>query len=248
MPKVHVTPVEEGIFRLTMDDPKNGNRLGEELYRELMSALEDLSRDGNLKVLIISGRKDVFCAGGSLDFLRKLAVGKTDERDLFALPHRLLSFPLPIIAEMQGHAVGGGLTLALFCDITVAAEGSRYGVNFTSMGFTPGMGTTAVLPALAGHHFAVEMIFTAKIYKGKELRGRGLFNYVVPACDVSGMVTDIARRMAEKPRYVLEMLKDTMSLPRRRALQSAMTSEQMMHKTCFGQPGTAELIETSYLR
>lgn len=137
--------------------------------------------------------------------------------------------------------------LALCCDILVASESSRYGVNFTNMGFTPGMGTTSLLPALVGHHFASEMMLTGKLYKGRELKGRGLFNYVVPAEEVLDVSLDIARRIAEKPRHVIEMLKETLSLPRRQALQEAVSREHLMHKICFSRSDTAAHIESTYL-
>ncbi|MGH2414367.1 MAG: polyketide synthase, partial [Microcystaceae cyanobacterium] len=212
MSKVSVINLEEGIFQLKIDDPENQNRLGEELFNELMAALKNLKNEPTLKVLVLTGCKDVFCAGGSLEFLRKLVAEKTEKKNLFTLPNLMINFPVPIIGALQGHAVGGGLTLALCCDILVANQSSRYGVNFTNVGFTPGLGTTSVLPAMVGYHFASEMIFTGKLYKGRELKERGLFNYVVPVEQVMDLAMHIARSIAEKPKYLLEMLKSTLSL------------------------------------
>ena len=247
MSKVLVTNLEEGIFQLQINDPENKNRLDEELFSEWMAALSTITREPTLKVLIVTGHKDVFCAGGSLEELRKLATGKAELKDLYTLPNLMLNFPVPIIGALSGHAVGGGLILALCCDILVASQSSRYGVNFTNMGFTPGLGTTSLLPALVGYNFASEMILTGKLYKGKELKERGLFNYVVPVEQVMDVALDMARRIAEKPRYVIEMIKDTLSLPRRQALQDAMSREHLMHKICFTHPDTLALIEANYL-
>ncbi len=247
MSKILVTCVEEGIFQLKIDDPENENRLSEELFSEFIGTLANLATESTLKVLMLVGNQDVFCAGASLEFLEKLAAGKANEKNLFVLPNQMLNFPVPIIGALQGHAVGGGLTLALCCDSLVASQSSRYGMNYTNMGFTPGMGTTSILPVLVGHHFASEMIFTGKLYKGKELKDRGLFNYVVPADEVMDLALDLARRMAEKPRHILEMLKDILSLPRRQALQEAVSREHLMHKICFGYSETASLIEATYL-
>ena len=248
MNRIRISDAGRGIFKLTMDDPENSNRLGEELFHEIIATLSGLSGNDNIKVLIISGRKDAFCTGGSIDLLRKLATRKIDERILFSLPNQLIEFPVPIVAEMEGHAIGSGLILGLYCEMSVAAEESRYGANFTDLGFTPGMGTTTVLPAAAGYQFANEMILTAKLYRGKELKERKLFNYVVPAEDVSVISMDIAKRVAEKPRHVLKMLKTTMSSPKRLALQSAMSHEQLMLDACFGYAETTDLIEQNYLK
>jgi polyketide biosynthesis enoyl-CoA hydratase PksI len=246
MSNIYVTPTEEGIYQLKIVAPENGNRLSQELCAEFLTALASLTGEPSLKVLILTGGKDVFCAGATLEMLKQISIGSADVKDLL-LPEKILSFPAPVIGALEGHAVGGGLTLALCCDILVASESSRYGVNFTNMGFTPGMGTTSLLPVLAGHHFASEMILTGKLYKGRELRERGLFNYVVPREEVMEVALDIARRIAEKPRHVLEMLKNTLSLPRRQALQEAMFREHLMHKICFSRPDTAAHIEAAYL-
>jgi len=142
--------------------------------------------------------------------------------------------------------VGGGLALAICCDILVGAEAARYGFNFTDMGFTPGMGTTSLLPAMTGHSFAMEMLLTAKYYKGRELKGRGLFSHIVRSEEVRETTWNIARAMAEKPRPVLEMVKDTLTMPRRIALQEALSRERLMHKLSFNQPDIWSAIRGSY--
>src|SRR6185295_5988387 len=102
--------------------------------------------------------------------------------------------------------------------------------------FTPGMGTTALLPALVGSAFAAEMLLTGKFYKGRELNGRGLFNHVVPRDQVMPLARDLARSIALKQRPVLEMIKDALATSRRVALQEALSRERMMHKASFGDP------------
>ncbi|WP_218081865.1 polyketide synthase [Anthocerotibacter panamensis] len=245
--RVTITGLEEGVFQLKMDDPELENRLSGELAADLVAALDRLEQEPSLKVLLLAGRREVFSAGGSLDLLDRLVQGTLEEKSLFVLPNRVLHFPVPVIGVLEGHAVGGGLMLALCCDLIVAATNSRYGVNFTDLGFTPGLGTTTLLPALIAPVLAREMIFTAKLFRGSELRDRGLFNYVVPAAEVPEVALDLARRIAPKPRHVLEMLKDSLALPRRLALQEAMTHEQLMHRVCFSRPDTARHIHENYL-
>jgi polyketide biosynthesis enoyl-CoA hydratase PksI len=236
-----------GICELRMDDPANGNRLTESLCRGLMDALDRLALDQTVKVLILSGRKDVFSGGAPLEALRKISFGIVHVKDL-ELPAKLLGFPLPILAAVEGHAVGGGLALAICCDISVAAENRRYGANFTDLGFTPGMGTTGLLPLLVGASFAAEMMITAKFYKGKELRGRSLFTHVVADEQVRQVTIDIAERMAEKPRHVLSMLKESLAAPRLAALKQALQREHEMHERCFADPATKEIIERNYIK
>lgn len=247
MANISTTHLEEGVFQLQMDAPETNNQLNAEMIEALSVALTTLSNESTLKVLILRGRKDIFCAGGTLDMLNNLSSGQTSVKALLQpLIGHIFGFPVPIIGALEGHALGGGLMLALFCDILVAAEKSRYGANFTSLGFTPGMGATSLLPALVGHHFASEMLFSAKLYRGRELKGRGLFNHIVPADDVMNVALDIALRIAEKPPHVLNMLKETLSRPRRQALEDALYREHLMHEICFADPETKALIEATY--
>ena len=245
--RVTVSCLEAGIYQLRLDDPATGNRLGIELAAEVSQALTQLEGEAALKVLLLAGSAEVFSAGGDRGVLDGLAGGQLDEGSLFALPTQLLQFPLPVIAVLEGHAVGGGLMLALCCDLLVASQTSRYGLNFTDLGFTPGMGATTLLPALVAPAFANEMLFTARLYRGTELRDRGLFNYVVAAEQVPTVALDLARRIAPKPRRVLTMLKDALALPRRHALQEARLREPLMQRVCFGDPATAQHIQENYL-
>jgi polyketide biosynthesis enoyl-CoA hydratase PksI len=154
---------------------------------------------------------------------------------------------VPMIAALEGHAVGAGLAVALCCDIVVASESARYGANFTGMGFTPGVGVTSLLPALVGYGFAVEMMMTAKLYKGRELMERRLFTHVVPGGEVLALAMDIAQRIAERPRHILTMLKAELALPRRHMLMEALAREHTMHQICFSRSETRALIEEGYV-
>lgn len=244
---VQTATIEPGIARLAICDPEGENHLSHELVEELMAALERLAHDPSLKVLVITGTTGIWCAGGTLRLLKAMVAGEYDERRLLALSDRLLRFPVPVIGALEGHAVGGGLALALCCDVLVAAENRRYGVNSASMGFAPAMGLTALLPAAVGHHVASEMIFTGKYYRGRELAERRLFNAVVPGDEVLDLALELAERIAEKPRHVLELLKDTLALPKRHALQDAISREPVLNRICFDHPGIEAMLDATYL-
>jgi polyketide biosynthesis enoyl-CoA hydratase PksI len=243
---VRVERIEEGVVEVRLDDAANQNRLTEPLCRKLMDALSSLQSDRNVKVVLLSGRPDVFCGGATQEALASVSSGKVNALDLL-LPTQMLAFPVPIVGALTGHAVGGGFAIALCCDLMVASETSRYGANFTDLGFTPGMGVTALLPALIGHHLAMEMMATARLYRGAELRDRALFNRVVPSNEVYAVALDIARRIAEKPRHVLEMLKGTLAVDRRRLLDRGMWTEHLMHRISFNHPDATRSITENYL-
>lgn len=243
---VRIAELEPGIVEMTLDDAEHENRLSDRLCDEFLIALAHLAKQPDLKVVILRGRPDVFCAGATMEALQRVLSGQLHVKDLL-LSRPMLNFPVPIIGALEGHAVGGGLVLALCCDLVVAASGKRYSMNFARMGFTPAMGTTALLPAAVGSTIAAEMMMTAKYYKGHEIDGMHLFNYVVPADQVFDIALDLAQRIAEKPRPVLELSKESLALPRRQLLQAAMSREHLMHKVCFSQAEVAAIIGETYV-
>src|SRR5512145_961369 len=226
--KVSIVPLHSGIFQLNINDPGTKNRISAALCREFSAALDILAAEPTLNVLILGGSPEVFCAGASLEFIKELEASADNEALIVRLAEQTLRFPLPLIGALEGHAVGGGLVLGLCCDMVVAAEERRYGLNFTSFGLTPGMGATGLLPALAGYQLASEMLMTARFYRGSDLKGRGLFNYVVPSADVQAMAVDLAGRIADKPRQVLTLLKETLSLSRCQTLHASVSRELLM--------------------
>ncbi len=243
---IRIAELEPGIVEMTLDDAEHENRLSDRLCDEFLIALAQLAQQPTLKVVILRGRRDVFCAGATMEALQRVLSGQLHVKDLL-LSRPMLTFPVPIIGALEGHAVGGGLVLALCCDLVVAASGKRYSMNFARMGFTPAMGTTALLPAAVGSNIAAEMMLTAKYYKGHEIDGMHLFNYVVPADQVFDTALDLAQRIAEKPRYVLELSKESLALPRRQLLQAAMSREHLMHQVCFSQAEVAAIIGETYV-
>jgi polyketide biosynthesis enoyl-CoA hydratase PksI len=243
---IKVKTERAGITEVIMDDPRGKNYLGPELCEGLFHCLEEIKREPSLRVVLLRGNTNVFSGGAPREVLEGIFGGQIVVKDA-DIPMHMLRFPLPIIAVLEGSAVGGGLTLALCCDITVAAENQRYGSNFADMGFTPALGTTTILPTLVGWDFAAEMMMTAKPYKARELHGRGLFTHILPSAEVYPKALEIACRIAEKERHVLELLKQTLATPRLQALQPAMLQEHLMHQLCFSRPETERIIKENYL-
>ena len=242
MPLVTIERSEAGIAVLRLCDSRNENALTGEFCAVWLDEMHGLALDSELRVLLIAGLPTVFCSGASSAALEMLSNGSFDVRDL-EIPDRILGFPVPVIAAMEGHAVGGGLVAALSCDLVVAASEKRYGLNFTELGFTPGMGITGLLPALAGHHLASEMLLTGRFFRGDDLARRGLFNAALPSVEVFAHALDLARQLTSKPRHVLEMTKSALAEPRRVILAEATSREHLMHRICFSPPKPAARCE-----
>ena len=181
-----------------MNDKEGKNIFTDDFINQFLVALQKIEEDGESKVLILRGLLDVFCGGADLETLKKLSQGEMAVKDLL-LSEKLLNFPLPVISACEGHAMGGGLVLALVSDIVIFSQQSRYGIVFMNMGFTPGMGTTTLLQEMVGAFIANEMMFTGKRFKGKELIDKGTnINYILPKDKVMDKAKDIAMQIAEK--------------------------------------------------
>lgn len=242
--RIHLAIDEAGVAVLTLDDPAERNALGEAFVEELTAKLAQLD-DERVRCCILRGADEIFCAGGHKEMLVALASGKVAASDIM-VSRAVLEVPVPIIAAMEGHAVGGGLTLGLCCDIVLMAEESSYGCSFMNMGFTPGMGTTRLLSLAVGEYVAAEMMYGGKFFRGTHFVGRSQINYVLPKSKVFARAEKVARAIAEKPRASLVLLKRALSLPKRQLFEEARTSESFMHELSFAQEETRALIEEYY--
>lgn len=237
---------ENNIAYLKMNDVENKNIFSNSFIKGFLETMDFLEANYKPHCLVLSGMESVFCAGAEKDTLIDLSNGKIDVKDLL-MSERLVNTDYPVIAAMEGHAMGGGLVLALCSDIVIAARESRYGAVFMNMGFTPGMGTTTLLQGLMGDFIANEMMFTGKRFKGSELAQKGTnINYVVPRKDVLAKARDIALQISEKNVKSVNLLKYTLSAKKKKLLIDARLQEDMMHKLSFAYPETKDRINSFY--
>ena len=223
-----------GVARLTMCHEESRNALGEAMVRALEAALEAAEAWPALKVVVLLGLPDMFSSGADPSLLARLVDGSLSPTEIL-LPRRIFAAPVPVIAAMEGHAIGGGLALGVSADVVVAARESRYGVTFTDLGFTPGMGTTRLLEHVMTPALAHELLYTGELRRGTALEGRA-FNAVLPRREVRAHALAVAARIAEKPRPTLELLHQTLTLPRRQGFEASLTTESMMHRLSFREP------------
>jgi len=236
----------DGILLFKMQDIEGKNIFTDPFIADFLEALDTAEQKIQPKVIVLSGLADVFCGGGEKKTLMDLCEGKIDVKDL-VLSERLLNTPAPVIAAMEGHAMGGGLVVGLCCDIVVAAEESRYGAVFMNMGFTPGMGCTTLLQGLVGQFIANEMMLTGKRFKGRELKEKGVnINYILPKEKVASKAYDIAVQISEKNIQSLTLLKSALSCGKKKLLVDARLQEDMMHKITFSLPETKKTIQEFY--
>ena len=235
--------ITDGIAHVRLADPASSNGLGEPMVHALEAAFHAIDRDRDVRVVVMTGEGDTFSSGAPRELLLRLAAGELRPADIL-LPKLLLDCAVPVVAAMAGHATGGGFALGLAADIVVIADDSRYGFTFMNLGFTPGMGTTGLCEHVLSPAVAHELLYTGEMRRGSRFSGSGI-NHVLPRNQVESAALDIAARIAEKPRRAVTALKRLLSLPRRRAFESSLTHESLLHQITFAD--AARSIEDNYV-
>ena len=193
---IHVEK-NQGIALVTLNRPKQLNALNRKLLNELNQVFEGLRDDASTKVVLLTGAGDkAFVAGADIKEFSSFngeqgtELSKEGHMSVFNL---IEEFPKPVIAVVNGFALGGWLELAMSAHLRVASENARMGLPETSLGLIPGYGGTQRLPQLIGKGRALEMIFSAKMIDAETALGYGLVNQVVPQEEL----LDSAKKLAE---------------------------------------------------
>jgi 2-(1,2-epoxy-1,2-dihydrophenyl)acetyl-CoA isomerase len=201
----------EHIATLTLNRPDARNAIDLVMREEIVAALDEMEADESGRVLIVTGAGQHFCAGGDVKTMQAkrhtAAEGRARVELLNRMVLRLVNFPKPTLAMVDGFAVGAGFNLALACDLIVASDRARFGQLFSKIGLVPDGGGTYFLPRLVGPAKAKELVFTADIIDAEEALRLGLVNRVVPTGDLRQATLALAGRIAEGPPKVLALAK-----------------------------------------
>lgn len=198
--------LDQGIATLTLNQPDNRNAIHAEMHAELEHVWIDLSRDPEVNVIVLTGAGRIFSAGG--DIKRMVSRFGTDEGRKFSIDtpastkrlfQAILEVEKPIIAAINGDAVGLGATLALFADTSVIAETAKFGDSHVKVGLVAGDGGAVIWPILVGPNRAKEFLMRGKLISGKEAHAMGLINHVAPVEEVMAQAMAIAQELNALP-------------------------------------------------
>ena len=224
----------ESVAVVTLRDEENRNMFSRELMQGVLDVFSRIKDDPLIKVVVIEGYGNWFCSGGTPETLEEIRVGGASFMDS-PFFKALLDCSVPTIAALGGHALGGGLTFGLYADLIVMSETSYYAANFMEHGFTPGVGATYLFPLRFGLVLGNEMMWTARRYKGRELRERGAPMEILPKDAVARRALELAEQIATKPSLQLKRLKAHLSQQMNEDLPGVFEREQTMHDTVFAQ-------------
>jgi enoyl-CoA hydratase/carnithine racemase len=238
----------ERIGILTFNRPEKLNALNEQSFSEFIEALSDMDQDNGIRVVIVTGAGRAFSAGLDLDEARK---GPSEsglqvvpmQGSVAWIPHIMRNMKKPIIASINGPAVGAGFTIALACDIRIASEEAQMGAPFVRVGLIPELGSTYNLPRLIGVAKACELVFTGKTIGAKEAKEIGLVNEVVPKDELEAATYKTASEIAQVAPIPLQLAKKALYQGLESDMVTQIEFEQLGQSTCFKTEDFREGIE-----
>ena len=193
---------KDGIGTLTLNRPEKLNAINRRMTEELVSVLVRIAKDAGIRALVVTGAGRGFCSGADVGDMAQ-AAPPIENRYWTQMAHKtilgLTELEKPVIAKVNGAAVGFGCSLAMSTDITIASENAKFSLIFSRIGLIPDGGSLFHLPRLVGPAKAKELIFTAKMIDAKEAEKIGLINKTVPADQLDNEVNMLAKQLAEGP-------------------------------------------------
>jgi 2-(1,2-epoxy-1,2-dihydrophenyl)acetyl-CoA isomerase len=226
-----LTACADGVATLTLNRPEVRNALNMTMRRDLEVALAQLDEARDVRVVVVRGAGEHFCAGGDVKLMRDHPMTAAEGQSRVEAINRailaLARLRVPTIAMVDGAAAGAGCNLALACDLVVASDRARFGELFARIGLIPDAGGTFFLPRRVGLARAKELVFTADIIDAREAERIGLVNRVVPAAALEAETYALARRIADGPPRVLAAAKALLDRASGLDLQSALHWEAL---------------------
>ncbi|MFC1535030.1 enoyl-CoA hydratase/isomerase family protein [Thermodesulfobacteriota bacterium] len=218
---------------LYFNRPEVLNALSDEMRHELIHFLNQAAGDKGLLVLIITGKGRAFSAGADLNMFKIVyeAYRKEGESEAFGrteLPRAFIEFPKPIIAAINGPAVGFGLTVTLACDICLASKQAKFSCAFARVGVTPEFGSSYFLPRLIGYNKVAELAFTARMFDAEEAFQMGLINRVVEHENLLSEAENIANDITKMPSGAIQMAKQLLRYGNNSTLEQALEYESLV--------------------
>lgn len=236
MYKTLIYEIKDRIGVLTINRPEKLNALSNELTEELERLLAEVENDEKLRVLVMTGAGEkAFVAGADIQELvdRDALVGRKVSRTRQEIFSRIENLPIPVIAAVNGYALGGGLELALACSIRICSEKAQFGAPEVKLGIIPGDGGTQRLPRLVGLGRAMEMILTGDFIDAQEAYRIGLVNQVVPQDELMEKAMELAQKIAKRPPLAVRYAKEAVNRSQEGDTVSGYALESYLHAlTC----------------
>lgn len=234
-----LTSLEDGVLTVTMNRPEKKNALTVNMYAGIVAALQRAEEDPKVRVVLWRGTKDVFAAGNDIkDFMQAPPAGP--DSPVFQLLIMLVDMKKPIVAAVQGPAVGIGTTGLLHTDLVFADESARFHLPFVNLGLCPEGGSSVLLPQMAGMQKASSLLLLGEPFGAEQAERVGIVSEVLPAATFEEEVQRRVRALAKKPAAALRASKELLRGPMREQVREAMMREAVAFLERLGSPEATE--------
>jgi enoyl-CoA hydratase len=202
---------QDGVALATLNRPEALNAANQRMHAELSTIFEDLRKDDQVKAVVLTGAGRAFCAGGDIRWMLEREHNPSSIKKAMAEDKKIvtdiLDLEVPLIAAVNGPAIGLGATIALFCDVIIASERARFGDPHVRVGIVAGDGGAVIWPLLVGVAKAKELLMTGDALDAQQAERLGLVNRVVPEGDLMPAAMELARRLAKGPLLAISWTK-----------------------------------------
>src|SRR5712664_813415 len=219
-----ITEHSGSVLRVELNRPTNRNAMTSSMYVALANIFNDAAKDERTRVVLWHGAGDSFCAGNDVEDFLKNPPGP-GESPQARLMHALVDFDKPLVAAVQGAAIGGGTTMLTHCDFVYAGESAKFQMPFINLAVVPEFGSSCTVPARIGHIRAAELILLGLPFDARRAAELGLVTQVISDKDVLASATETAGKLAAKPAAALQASKRLMKQPFREQIKAAMKAE-----------------------
>jgi enoyl-CoA hydratase/carnithine racemase len=212
------------ILEIQLNRPTKKNAMTSSMYVSLAEILNNAAEDDRIRAVLWHGAGDSFSAGNDLEDFLKNPPGP-GESPQARLMKALIAFDKPLVAAVQGAAIGGGTTMLTHCDFVYAGESAKFQMPFVNLGLVPEFGSSYSIPLRAGHIRAAELLLLGLPFDARRAADLGLVTRVVPDPEVLAIANETARKLAEKPILALRACKRLMKQSSREQLEQAIKLE-----------------------
>ncbi len=225
---------------IQLNRPKSLNALNDLMSREILSALRNFDSDDGVGAIVIIGSGKAFAAGADIAEMMPKSFVDMYTENYFGAFDSLAGIRKPIIAAVNGFALGGGCELAMMCDIVIAARSAKFGQPEIKLGILPGIGGTQRLPRLVGRTFAMDMILTGRLIAADEAMAAGLVSRVVDDVDLLTISLDAAATIASYNLTAVLMAKEAVNRADEASLAQGLLQERRLFQAAFATSGQKE--------
>lgn len=237
-----LTSTEDGIHHLSMNRPEKKNALTLSMYEAMIDCIEQADRDDSVRVLLIHGEGGNFTAGNDLtDFLQNPP--KDESGAVFRFMYAISRMKKPVVAAVDGVAIGIGTTMLLHCDLVYAGADAKFLMPFVNLGLNPEAGSSYLLPLLAGYHRAAELLMLGEPFTAERAAEIGLVDQVVSGSNVLDYALQQARKLVSKPQASVLLTKKLLKDAHAEIVQRTISKEALILIDRLGSPEAVAAFE-----